>query len=134
MQIRFTRSGGLAGMPGLNVEGTVDLGDQGAKVTSESSKYRRELAPPEVEQLRGAADPEGMSRARTALASRSTKVYDGYQYDITVATKDGKSHKLTFNAAGGGTELNQVAPGLGNLVQWIDNEAQKIKEHRLSNR
>jgi hypothetical protein len=133
MQIKFARSGGLAGMPGLNVEGTVDLGDQAASVTSESSKYRRALAPPEVEQLRSAADPEGMSRARTALASHPPKVRDGFQYDITVATKDGKSHKLTFNAAGG-EELNRVAPGLGNLVQWVDAEAQRIKEHRLSNR
>lgn len=133
MQIKFTRSGGLAGMPGLNVEGTIDLSDQGAKVTSESAKYRRELTPAEVEQLRKAADPEGMPRAKTALASRSTKIYDGYQYDITIGTKDGKSHNVTLNAAGS-EELKQVAPGVGNLVEWIDNEAQKIKEHRLKNR
>ena len=57
MQIKFARSGGLAGMPGLSVEGTVDLGDQGAKVTSDSAKYQRELVPQEVEQLQSAADP-----------------------------------------------------------------------------
>ncbi len=133
MKIKFVRSGGLAAMPGLKVEGVVDLDDRAAQVTSESSKYRRKLPPQEVEQLRLAADPARMSQARTALASPSRKLYDAYQYDITVATSDGKSQRLTFNAAGG-DEVDQAAPGLGSLVRWIDNEAQKIKEHRLSNR
>jgi hypothetical protein len=87
-----------------------------------------------VEQLRSAADPAHISRAKAALASQPSKLRDGYQYDITVATNDGKIHKLTLNAAGGGDPVNQLAPGLGNLVGWIDNEAEKIKEHRLSNR
>jgi broad specificity phosphatase PhoE len=133
MKISFVRSGGLAAMPGLSVEGVVDLDDRGAKVTSASSKYQRELPTAEVEQLRLAADPARMSQARAVLASPSRKLHDAYQYDITVATSDGKSQKLTFNAAGG-DEFDQAAPGLGRMVRWIDNEAQRIKEHRFGNR
>lgn len=133
MKISFVRSGGLAAMPGLRVEGVVDLDDRGAKVTSEPSKYRRELPTAEVEQLRLVADPARMSQARAALASPSRKLYDAYQYDITVDTSDGKRQRLTFNAAGG-DEVDQAAPGLGSLVRWIDNEAERIKEHRLGNR
>ncbi len=129
MKISFVRSGGLAAMPGLQVEGVVDLDDRGAKVTSEPAKYQRELSTEEVEQLRLAADPARLSKARTALASPARKLYDAHQYDITVATRDGKSQKLTFNAAGG-DEVDQAAPGLGRLVRWIDDEAQRIKEHR----
>jgi len=133
MKISFVRSGGLAAMPGLSVEGVVDLDDRGAKVTSASSKYQRELPTAEVEQLRLAADPARMSQARAVLASPSRKLHDAYQYDITVATSDGKSQKLTFNAAGG-DEFDQAAPGLGSMVRWIDTEAQRIKEHRFGNR
>ncbi len=133
MQIKFVRSGGFAGMPGLNVEGTIDLNGQGAKITSNSGKYHRDLAPQEVEQLRSAADPARLSKAKAALASKSQKVYDAYQYDITVATQDGKIHKATFNA-GGGEEVNQLVPGLGNLIGWIDDEAQKIRQQRLNDR
>jgi len=50
-----------------------------------------------------------------------------------VATSDGKTQKVTLNAAGG-EEVGRVAPGVGRLVQWIDQEAQRIKEHRLQNR
>ncbi len=133
MKISFVRSGSVAPMPGLQVEGVVDLDDQGPKVTSESAKYQRALSAEEVEQLRLAADPARMSQARTALASASRKLYDAHQYEITVVTSDGKSQKLTFNAAGGDA-VDKAAPGLGSLVRWIDNEAQRIKQHQLGNR
>jgi len=116
------------------VEGTVDFGDREAKVTSDSAKYQRNLAPQEAEQLQSAADPVHMSRAQAALASRSGNLYDAYQYDITVTTEDGKIHTVTLNAAGGGAQLNQIVPGLGNLIGWIDNEIQKIREHQMRNR
>ena len=129
MKINFVRSGGFAAMPGLTVQGVVDLDDRAGKVTSESRKYQRELPPREVEQLRLAADPARMAQARAALTALSRKLNDAYQYDITVVTRDGKSQKLTFNAAGG-DDVDRAAPGLGGLVRWIDDEAQKIKEHR----
>jgi hypothetical protein len=127
MQIKFVRSGGLAAMPGLNVEGRL------ATVSSEAVKYRRDLTGPEAEQLRTAADPVAISRAKSALASRPSAARDAYQYEITIATEDGKTHKVTLNAAGG-QELSQMAPGLGQLVQWIDQESQRIKAHRLGGR
>jgi len=132
MKIKFVRSGGLAGMPGLNVEGTVDLGDPEAKVTSDGAKYQRNLTEPEAQQLRTAVDPAAMSRAKSAVSSGSA-ARDAYQYDIAVTTSDGKTQNVTLNAAGG-QDLGKAAPGLGQLVQWIDQEAQRIKEHRLGNR
>ncbi len=133
MQIKFVRSGGLAGIPGLNVEGTVDFADAGATVTSDSAKYRRDLAAPEAEQLRTAVDPAGIAKAKTALASRSSTINDAYHYDITIATKDGRAQKVALNAAGG-QQLDKVLPGLGHLVDWIDQESQRIREHRLTTR
>ncbi len=129
MKINFVRSGGFAAMPGLTVEGVVDLDDRAGKVTSASRKYQRDLPSQEVERLRLAADPARMSQAKPALAALSRKLNDAYQYDITVVTGDGKSQKLTFNAAGG-DDVDKAAPGLGGLVRWIDDEAQKMKEHR----
>src|SRR5262249_2835591 len=88
MQIKFTRSGGLAAIPGLTVEGTVDVGGPAARVTSEPSKYRRDLAPDELERLREAVERVSVPKARAALASRAATVYDAHQYDITVTTTD----------------------------------------------
>jgi len=133
MQITFVRSGGLAAIPGLSVEGTVDLGDARPQVTSASARYQRELTPQEVEQLHAATDPAALSRARTALASRASRTYDAYQYEVTLAPKSGQRQTVTFNATGG-DEVGRVAPALGRLVQWIDDEAQRIREHRLKNR
>ena len=133
MRIKFRRSGGFAGMPGLDVEGAVDLEDKAPKVVSKAASYQRTLDAPEIAQLRSAATPATILQAGKAVASRAGKIYDGYQYDITVETNDGKNESLTLNSADG-AELNQMAPGLGHLVQWIDNEAQRIKEHRLRDR
>ena len=117
MQMTFVRSGGLAAMPGLSVHGTVDLGNARPQVTSESAGYQRELEPGEVEQLQAATDPAVLSRARTALASRSSGTYDAYQYEVTVSPKSGQRQTVTFNATGG-DEVSRVAPALGRLVQW----------------
>jgi len=123
----------MGGMPGLNVEGVVDLDDQGAHVTSAASQYRRELAPQEAQALGSSADLANVSRARATLAARPSRLRDAYQYDIVVTSKNGRTERVTLNAAGGGG-LNEIAPGLGDLVQWIDDEAQKIKEQRLKSR
>jgi hypothetical protein len=136
MQIRFKRTGGFAALPGLSVEGTVSLGDAAAQVVSEVSgfpRYQRTLAGDEVEQLRKAADPLRMSESFTAAsASRSgpnAQQSDAYHYEIEVVTQAGKSlPALAFNSSPG--HWDQVAPGLGNLVRWIDKEAKAIKEHR----
>jgi hypothetical protein len=133
MQITFVRSGGLAAMPGLSVQGTVDLGDARPQVTSESARYQRELTAREIEQLQAAADPATLSRAKTALAARPTTARDAYQYDVTLAPKGGRPETVTFNATGG-DDIGRVAPALGHLVQWIDSEAQRIVAHRLKSR
>ena len=139
MQIKFKRSGGLAALPGLSVEGAVRLGGTRAEVTSEPSgfsRYERTLAADEAEQLRKAADPVRMSEAQTAVAAatksaKSPQQYDAYYYEIEVITHEGQSlPALAFNSSAG--QWDQVAPGLGHIVGWIDKEARAIKEHRLA--
>ena len=121
MQIKFTRSGGFAGAA-TNVSGTIQFGEHGARVNGEATDYVRELAPQEAEQLRTSAAPGGLASAKAA-ASTAGAVPDGFQYDITVVTEDGKSHSLTLGEG-----------GAAHLGTWIQEEAQKIWSHRVSSR
>lgn len=129
MQIKFVRSGGFAGAA-TSVAGTVQFDEHGAHVNGEATGYHRELAPQEAEQLRTAADPSALANA-TAAISPPGAVRDGYQYDITVVTKDGKSHTLTLGE-GGSEQLRKMAPGAAHLGSWIQEEAQEIWSHRAS--
>ena len=131
MQIKFVRSGGFAGMA-TNVAGTVQFDENAAHVTGEATDYHRELAPQEAEQLRLAADPKTLARTKAGPATPGV-VRDGYQYDITVVTKDGKSHSFTV-AEGSEEQLRKVAPGAAPLSSWVQKEAQKIWSHRVSSR
>jgi len=129
MQIKFARSGGFAGAA-TNVSGTVELGGDGAQVKADS--YQRELSPHEAQQLRVAADPDKLARARQAAAS-PTQARDAYQYDVTLVTKDGKTHTLTLP----GTDpqaLRSAAPEIADLAEWVEEETQKIWEHRVHSR
>lgn len=130
MQIKFVRSGGFAGAA-TSVAGTVQFDEQhGAHVNGEATGYHRELAPQEAEQLRTAADPSALASASDALSGPGA-VRDGYQYDITVVTKDGKSHTLTLGE-GGAEQLPKLAPGAAYLRSWVQKEAQEIWSHRVS--
>jgi len=132
MQIKFSRSGGVASLPGLTVQGTVDLKDDAPRVTDETAQYARALARPEAEQLRSIALALTTPQAREALARAGGQLRDAYHYDVTVVSADGRSHHVTFNAAGGAESWNRLAPGIGDLIQWIDAEAQKIRETRFT--
>jgi hypothetical protein len=130
MKIKFVRSGGFAGAA-TNVAGTVEFDDHGGKVEGEAAGYHRELTPQEAERLRTDIEPGALAGAKGALSAPDA-VRDGYQYDITVVTKDGKSHSLTL---GEGSDQSQaVAPGMADLRSWIQEEAQKIWSHRVSQR
>ena len=53
---------------------------------------------------------------------------------MTVATQDGKIHKLTLNADGELDELSKISADLLTLVRWIQQESQAIWLHRASKR
>jgi hypothetical protein len=131
MQIKFVRSGGFAGAA-TNVAGTVQFDEKGAHVNGEASDYHREIPSQEAEQLRAAAEPAALSGAQAA-ASKTNPVPDTYQFDITVVTKDGKSHNVTLGESAL-DQLQQIAPGAAHLGSWIQEEAQKIWNHRVSTR
>ncbi|MBZ5727775.1 MAG: histidine phosphatase family protein [Acidobacteriia bacterium] len=132
MQIKFVRSGGFAGAA-TNVEGAVTFDETGAQVTSEASQYRRALAAEEAGPLRTAADPAALAGAKGALSAPAGAMRDGYQYDITVVAKDGKSHAFTLHD-GPSDELKNAAPGIANLAGWVQEEARKIWTHRIKQR
>jgi hypothetical protein len=123
MQIKFVRSGGFAGAA-TNVEGVVKFGDDGAQVNSDAAKYDRKLAAEEAEQLRNAAD--AASRMTAKGSAKPGPLRDGYQYEITVTTNDGKTHGLTL--------AEEVSPETANLGSWVQQESQKIWTHKISNR
>jgi len=123
MQIKFIRSGGFAGAA-TNVEGVVKFDDDGAQVNSDAAKYDRKLPAQEAEQLRTAAD----SASRAKGSADPGPVRDGFQYEITVVTNDGKAHGLTL--AGDSTN----SPDTAKLGDWVQQETQKIWAHKTSNR
>jgi hypothetical protein len=131
MQISFARSGGMAFFPKSSIRGTVTLKDEGAEVSADAS-YRRTLAPEETEQLRSGADPAELDKAVAQIASNQKGGgADMYQYEITVKTKDGKSHYVKLNTALSSNELQGVSPATAKVLRWIQDEAQKISAHKM---
>ena len=132
MQIKFTRSGGFAGAA-TNVSGTVQWADSGGvQVTSEGTEYRRDLAAAEAEQLQNGADPSALTLAKRA--SSASPARDAYQYDITVITRDGKTHPFTFTGGASSEALKTAAPAAASLLSWVEEETQKIWAHRVNTR
>jgi len=124
MEIKFVRSGGFAGAA-TNVAGTVEFGEHGAQVNAEATDYRRELAAQEGAQLRADADPGELAKAAPPAGGA---VRDGYQYDVTVVTKDGKSQSVTLSPG------DKATPGVARLGSWIQDETEKIWRYRVAAR
>jgi broad specificity phosphatase PhoE len=114
MKITFVRSGGFAGMA-TNVEGTVTFDATGAHITSTKGSFHRDIPLSEATLLRSAIQA---ALGSTANPDPPSQVRDGYQYDITVTTDDGKTHSITF---GDGSLRIPAA-----LKQWIKDEVAKI--------
>lgn len=129
VQITFVRSGGYAFPARKPVTGTIDLHDGQAEVSSDAA-YHRVLAPDEAEQLRAGADPAELSKAAGQIASRTRGAADLDHYQITVTTKDGKTQDFSLNTSGASNELQDVSPAVAKLLRWMQQEAQKIQEHR----
>lgn len=135
MEISFVKSGGLAG-PMTRVQGTVHLNDGGAEVTGDAA-YHRQLAPAETEMLRAGADPQSLSQTATRLAAAQSAgrgTGDIEHYTITVKTADGKTHNVTLNAPGGGSDMEAVAPPTAKFLSWLQQESQNILTAKMKAR
>ena len=122
VQIRFVRSGGIAGNM-TSVEGVVDLKSETPSVTS-AGKYDRKLAPDEVERLRCAVDTPAKCAERN-----TAPVPDGYTYDVFVTQKDGKVLPLKFQPEN--KEQHGISP---ELERWVQEEVRRIWDFRLKQR
>jgi hypothetical protein len=127
MKIHFVRSGGFGGAA-TRVEGDVTFDGHGAQV-SEKSGYERTLAASEAEMLRCAAEPKPRSKNNPPKVAA---VPDGYQYDISTVTDDGKTHHVTT--------LNDTANASGRtpeedeLFKWVQQESGKIWDYKINHR
>lgn len=118
MQMRFSRSGGFAGMA-ASVDGTVTFQNETAEVRS-SGGYYRAVSQAEADSLQKSMDP----KALRSLGMRP-ELRDAYQYDVTIDWGDKKSEAFVFQAT--------AADSANYLANWVVNECEKIWEYRLSN-
>jgi hypothetical protein len=128
MKIHFVRSGGFGGAA-TRVEGDVTFDDQGAQVLSQKSGYQRPVAASEAEMLRCAAEPKPKSKNNPPKVAPTP---DGYQYDISTVTDDGKIHHLaslpdTANAS-------SRTPEEEELFKWVQQESGKIWDYKINHR
>jgi len=140
MQIHIARSGGVAAMPGLNLEATLDLSGTTPQVT-QSDGYSRTLAPQEAQEVQHLLNPALFfklpSELRTLRESNTAKgrtsIADQYQYDITMQLDDGRKHTVTVSDRMI-EDLEHTAPGLGKFLEWAMRELNAIWEHKLQQR
>jgi hypothetical protein len=130
MKIEFKRSGGFS--PITNASGTIEFTDSGAEVQAANGAYQRNLTPDEAAKLRSAADQT--TSPASVPASQNDALRDGFQYDLTVTTKDGKSQTLKLNTAGPSSGLEALSAGSAHLLQWVQNESQRILAHKTAAR
>ena len=128
MKIHFVRSGGFGGAA-MRVEGDVTFDDHGAQVISENLGYQRPLAASEAEMLRCAAESKPASKNNQP---KGDAMPDGYQYDISTVTDDGKVHHLpslqdTANASSRTLEDEE-------LFKWVQQESGRIWDYKISHR
>ena len=128
MKIEFKRSGGFS--PITNASGTIEFTDSGAEVYAANGAYQRNLTSDEAAKLRSAADQT--TSAASAAPGQNDALRDGFQYDVTVTTKDGKSHTLKLNTGGASPALNALSAGSAHLLQWVQNESQRILAHKTA--
>jgi hypothetical protein len=128
MKIHFVRSGGFGGAA-TRVEGDVSLDDHGAQVISEKAGYQRPLAASEAAMLRCAAEPKPKSKNNLPKAAAMP---DGYQYDISTVTDDGKVHHLASLSDTANTSSR--TPEEEELFKWVQQESGRIWDYKINHR
>ena len=128
MKIHFVRSGGFGGAA-MRVEGDVTFDDHEAQVISQKWGYRRPLSASETEMLRCAAEAKPKSKNDPPKVA---PMPDGYQYDISTVTDDGKVHHVatlpeTANAS-------SRTPEDQELFKWVQQESGKIWDYKINHR
>jgi hypothetical protein len=122
MKVEFKRTGGFS--PITNASGTIEFKDNAAQVSSADGNYQRSLTPEESSNLRAAASPQNFTQQDAAAAS--DRVRDGFNYQISITTSDGKQH--TFNSG----ELQKLPDAGAQLIKWVQQESQRILAHKAS--
>lgn len=120
MKIEFKRTGGFS--PITNASGVVEFKDDAAEVSSPGGSYRRSLSADEASTLRSASSPQNFT-AEDAGAS-SDQVRDGFNYQITITTSDGKQHVFDSN------ELQKLPAEGAHVLTWVRQESQRILAHK----
>ena len=115
MELEFVRSGGFAGMA-TQVEGKVTLDGTAGQVTS-SSGYNRKLTSEEAAKLQSMADA---ALSQSAGPSGPGELRDGYQYDLTITTGDGKKRSIVTHGDSGVT----------GIFSWVRTECENIWKFR----
>jgi hypothetical protein len=128
MKIHFVRSGGFGGAA-MRVEGDVTFDDHGGLVSSEKCGYQRPLAASEAEMLRCAAEPQTKSNDNPPKVA---VMPDGYQYDISTVTEDGKVHHLA--TLPDTTNASSRTPQEEELYKWVQQESGKIWDYKINHR
>jgi hypothetical protein len=127
VQIKFVRSGGIAGNM-TRVEGLVDLKDNNPSVHSAGTSYARALTTVEADHLRCIADPKSKC-ADSASDVHAAPIPDGRTYDVSITMQNGNVRSFTFQPEKGGKQ--GLSP---ELMSWIQQETDAIWNYRLSQR
>jgi hypothetical protein len=122
-QIRFVRSGGLAGAA-TEVLGSVDLGR--AEVKSQDPSYSRKLTEPEVKLLKS-INVQDLLKVQSKIG-RDPQA-DQFHYDITVRTTESKEFTFVVGEQPI-SDLEKLTPGLGALADFVRQESERIWHER----
>jgi len=132
VRIKLAASGGFAAIPGLNMEATLDLSGNSARVTQAEGDYTRALSAQETEEVRRMLDPVRIFQLPKELRNLNSTP-DQRQYDISIQLDDGREHTVTVSELQA-AELDRMSPGLGKFLEWTKQEFEGIKNHKLQKR
>ena len=135
VRIKFSRSGGFAGMARPVVSGNVDL-TNGA-VASSAGGYQRTLAADEAAEVQAGADPADLLRAKEQIDANRNRSRGGAadmdDYSIGVTTQDGKTHEdIHLHLPLTSSDLENVSPATRKFLAWIQSEVRNIQSHNRS--
>jgi hypothetical protein len=125
MQMAFTRTGGIAAVPGLQVRGTATFDGSGGEVTS--AGYHRTLNPSESQSLLTDAEAARVTAASHPVAG-NPRARDAYQYSIVIDIDGGQRATLRARGEAGPADPAPIA----RLIDWVSRETEAIAHQRLT--